>query len=74
MSGPREYHIELSKSEKNKYYIISLITVSENNTNISIYKTEMDSQTQKKLMVTRAKGREKDKLGYAITAYIHYYI
>ena len=45
MNGPREYHTELSKSDKNKYYIISLITVSENNTNISIYKTEMDSQT-----------------------------
>ena len=59
MSGPREYHIELSKSEKNKYYIISLITVSENNTNISIYKTEMDSQTQKKLMVTKEQKEER---------------
>ena len=37
---------EVSQTEKDRYYIISLICgIQKNNTNESIYKTETDSQT-----------------------------
>ena len=56
MDGPREYHTNCSKAEKDKYYI-SLIT--KNNANESIYKTETNSQTEDKHMVTKGKTGEK---------------
>ena len=39
------------KTEKDKYYMISLIP--KNNTNESIYKAEANSQTEDKHMVTK---------------------
>ena len=35
----------------------------KNSANELIYKTETDSQTENKLMVTKGEGRERDKLG-----------
>ena len=46
MEGPREYHTKWSKSDKDKYHMISLICgILKNDTNKLIYKTETDSQT-----------------------------
>ena len=36
---------EVSQIEKDKYYMISLIAESENNTDESVYKTETESQS-----------------------------
>ena len=44
MDGPREYHTQWSKSDKDKYYITYMWNL-KNNTNESIYKREADSQT-----------------------------
>ena len=41
MDRPRAYHIKWSKSDKDKYCVISLI----NDTDELIYKTEIDPQT-----------------------------
>ena len=41
MDRPRDYYTKLSKSNKDKYYVISLI----NDTDELIYKTEIDPQT-----------------------------
>ena len=46
MDGPRDYHTKWSQTEKDKYYMISLMCVIlKNDTNQLIYKTETDSQT-----------------------------
>ena len=47
MDGPTEYHTMWSKSDKDKYHMISLIRriLKKNDTNELIYKTETDSQT-----------------------------
>ena len=46
MDGPRDYHPKWSKSEKDKYHMISLICrIFKSGTNKLIYKTEIDSQT-----------------------------
>ena len=37
--------------------------LKKNDTNELIYKTEIDSQTENKLVVTKGKGRGKEKLG-----------
>ena len=43
---PIEHHTMWSKSEKDKYYMISLkCGIKKNNTNEFIFKTETDSQT-----------------------------
>ena len=43
--GPRDYHTKWSKTDKDKYHIISLIRgMLKNDTNELIYKTEIDSQ------------------------------
>ena len=41
MDRPRDYYTKWSKSNKDKYYVISLI----NDTDELIYKTEIDPQT-----------------------------
>ena len=46
MNGSRDYHTKWSKSDKDKYHVISLICrILKNDTNEFIYKTETDSQT-----------------------------
>ena len=46
--------IILSQTEKDKYRMISLTCgISKNDTNELIYKTEIDSQTENKLMVAK---------------------
>ena len=46
MGRPRDYHTKWSKSEKDKYYMISLIgRISKNDTNELTSKTETDSHT-----------------------------
>ena len=47
MDGPRDYHTEWSKSDReDKYHTISLICgILKNDANELIYKTETDSQT-----------------------------
>ena len=53
---------EVSQTEKDKYHMISLICgILKNDTDELICKTEIDSQTENKLMVTKRGGR--DKLG-----------
>ena len=44
--------IILSKSEKDKYHMISLVEFKKNDTNELTYKTEIDSQTNK-FMITK---------------------
>ena len=47
MDGPRDYHTEWSKSDKDKYQMISLICgiLKKIGMNELIYKTEIDTQT-----------------------------
>ena len=46
MDGPRDYHTKWSKSEKDKYRIISLTCgILKNDTDEIIYKTKINSQT-----------------------------
>ena len=45
MDGPRDCHTEWSKSEKDKYHMISLICgILKKDTSELIYKTEKESQ------------------------------
>ena len=45
MDGPRDYHTKWSKSDKDKYHMISLKRgILKNDTNEFIYKREIDSQ------------------------------
>ena len=44
MDGPRDYHTQWSKSDKDNYHVISLIYgILKHVTNGLIYKTETDS-------------------------------
>ena len=56
---------ELSQTEKDKYHIISLICgIKKSDTNELIYKTEIDSETQKtSLWLPKGERVEMDKLG-----------
>ena len=45
MNATRDYHTKWSKSEKEKYHIISLTCGIQNDTNEPIYDAETDSQT-----------------------------
>ena len=45
MDGPRDYHSKWSKSEKDKYYMLSLIGGIYDTNELNIDKTETDSQT-----------------------------
>ena len=58
MDGPRDYHTKWSKSDKDKYHIISLMCrIERNDTNELIYTTKKDSQTwKKKLWLPQGKG------------------
>ena len=48
MDGPRDYHIKWSKTDKDKYHMISVLCEMKNNeTNELICKTETDSQMYK---------------------------
>ena len=44
---------DMSQTEKDKYHMISFDIIIKNNTNISIYKAETDSQTENKCIVTK---------------------
>ena len=51
--------MNLSETEKDKYHIVSLTCENENNdTNELIYKTEIDSQTEKNLWSPKGKEGE----------------
>ena len=73
MDRPRNYHNKWSKSEKDKYHMISLIwgifkkwhkwKKKRNYTNELIYKTEIDPHTKKTNMVTKEDIMGRDKLG-----------
>ena len=56
MDEPREHYAQWSKSEKDKYYMIALKCGIENISE-SMYKTETDPQTEKRLMATKEGGR-----------------
>ena len=64
MDGPRDYQIERSQTEKDKYYMILLICgVLKNGTNEPNSKTEVESQIQEtNLWFPRGK-QGRDKLG-----------
>ena len=70
MGGPREYHTKWSKSEKNKYYIITCMWNLKNNTIEFIYKTETGLKQNKNLWLTKGE-REwgRDKSGVLETNY-----
>ena len=67
MDGPRDYHTEWSKLDKDKYHVISLIREIENDTKELIHKTERNrlKDFKTKLMVTKEKmlGWGEGKLG-----------
>ena len=70
MDGPRDYYTEWSKTEKDKYRMIFLICgILKNGTNELTYETEIVTDIENKLMVTR---EEVDKLG-DWGWHIHYY-
>ena len=51
---------EVSQKEKDKYYMVLFIRgISKNDTNELIYKTEIDSQTQKTNMFTKGEKGER---------------
>ena len=63
MDDPRDYPTKRNKSDKDKYHMILLICgIFKNDRNVLIYKTEIDSQTQKtNLWLPGGKWR-RDKL------------
>ena len=69
--------IILTEESKDKYHMILLIVVIQfkNDTNEFIYKTEIDSQTQKKkkTWLPKEKRERRDKLSLGLT-YRHHYI
>ena len=63
MGRYRDYHTKGSKSDKDKYYMISLTCdTSKNDTNQLIYKTEIDSHIQK-TNLQLSKGKVGNELG-----------
>ena len=61
MNGPRDCHTEWSKSDKKRqisYDIIYMWNQKKNGTNELIYKTEIVTDVENKLMVTREDGGE----------------
>ena len=55
---------EVSQTEKDKYHMISLICgILKKATNELVYKTEIESDVENKLMVTKGEKRKRDKLG-----------
>ena len=54
MDRPRDYPTKWSKSDKDKYYMISLVCeIWKKNRNELIYKTETDTDFENKLVVTK---------------------
>ena len=53
MDGPRDYHTEWSKSDKDKYRDITYMWNLNNITNKLIYKTETDSDIENKIIVIK---------------------
>ena len=65
MNGPRDYHTKWSKSDRKRQisYDITYTWRLKYDTNEFIYKTEIDSQTQKtNLRLLRGSGCGRDKL------------
>ena len=63
MDGPRDYHTQWSKSDKDKYHVISLIYgILKHVTNELIYKTETDSNFKTDMVTKVERWRGKDKL------------
>ena len=59
MDEPRDYHIEQSLTEKDKYHdVINMWNLFKNGISELIYKTETDSQTQNiNLWLPKGKGQ-----------------
>ena len=63
MDGPRDYHTNGTKSEKDRYHRISLTCgIKKNDKNELIYKTETDSNIEYEFMNSKSE-RGRDKLG-----------
>ena len=72
MDWPRDYYTEWSKSEKDKYPMVSLLCgILKNDRNELIYKMETDSEN--KFMITKGE-RGVEKLGVWINRYTLLYI
>ena len=56
MEGPRVYHIKGSKTEEDKYHLISLICGIYQMIQMSSYMEQKDPQTEKKLTVFMGKS------------------
>ena len=72
--GPREHHTKESKSDRERYvpYDITYMWNLKNNTNKSVYKTEIDSEIQKtNLQLPKGKGgpRQIRAIGLTDTNY-----
>ena len=65
LHGPRDYCTKGITSEENKYlwYPFSVKSKKKNDTNGLIYKTEIDSDTENKVLVTKKEKERRDKLG-----------
>ena len=65
MHGPRDYCTKGIMSEKNKYlwYPFSVKLKKKKVTNGLIYKTEIDSDIENKVLVSKKEKERKDKLG-----------
>ena len=66
MDGPKDYHTKWSKSDRERqisHEIACMWNLKKiPNTDELIYKTEIDSQTEKKLMVIKEESRGRGKL------------
>ena len=73
MDGSREHHIKWSKSNRGRQilYDITYMWNLRNNTNESIYKTETDSDIEKKLMVTKGESQGRKKLSMGLTKLLY---
>ena len=64
MDGPRDYHTKGSKSENDKYHVISFICdILKKYTNVLTNRLEIDSQTENKLGYQRETCWAGDNLG-----------
>ena len=74
MDGPRDYHIKWSKSEKDKYHIISFISGIEKKIQVTLYIKQKQTHRHWNQSHGYQRRREKGKirsLGFIDT---HYYI
>ena len=56
MAASRNDHFKCSKSEKDKYYMISFMWNPQSDTNELIFKIEIDSQIKKNLLLPKWKA------------------